>query len=374
MATLSIEGTGLVERQNYLKVRKHLAYLSEVLQVAPESLQSYRFHLRHLLLWANSRNLNEAIDFRPAFPAYLTSQPGKNGNGSLAAASQKKILESAKRFFRWAKATYPREFNKLPLTWIDTLRLPRQPQKTAENIFVSVAEIHQLLDRPAEDADLAMIRDQAAAALLFVSGMRASALVTLPISALDLENLTIRQWPELGVHTKNGKKATTFLLNIPDILAPIRRWDVLVRLALLPSALWYTPIEHNWGEQYLSSKAPGKTRIHALEKRLRLLFTQAQMEFKSPHKFRHGHAVFGLLHAQTMADYKAVSMNLMHDNIEITDSTYAPMLSSDVQQRIAGLSGTTVSMPGDELETYLGNLGKADLGKALVFIAGRLAQ
>jgi len=75
-----------------------------------------------------------------------------------------------------------------------------------------------------------------------------------------------------------------------------------------------------------------------------------------------------------MADYKAVSMNLMHDNIEITDSTYAPMLSSDVQQRIAGLSGTTVSMPGDELETYLGNLGKADLGKALVFIAGRLAQ
>ena len=169
-----------------------------------------------------------------------------------------------------------------------------------------------------------MIRDQAAAALLFVSGMRASALVTLPISALDLENLTVRQWPELGVHTKNGKKATTFLLNIPDILTPIHRWDALVRLALPPTAPWYTPIEHNWGEQYLSSKAPGKTRIHALEKRLRLLFTQAQMEFKSPHKFRHGHAVFGLLHAQTMADYKAVSMNLMHDNIEITDSTYAP--------------------------------------------------
>jgi len=79
VATPSIEGTDLVERQNYLKVRKHLAYLSEVLQVAPESLQSYRFHLRHLLLWADSRNLNGAIDFRPSFPAYLTSQPGKDG-------------------------------------------------------------------------------------------------------------------------------------------------------------------------------------------------------------------------------------------------------------------------------------------------------
>lgn len=76
-----------------------------------------------------------------------------------------------------------------------------------------------------------------------------------------------------------------------------------------------------------------------MKKRLRLLFSLAKLDFKSPYKFRHGHTVFGLLHAQTMANYKAVSMNLMHDSIEITDSTCALMLSSDVQERIAGLSG-----------------------------------
>ena len=87
-----------------------------------------------------------------------------------------------------------------------------------------------------------------------------------------------------------------------------------------------------------------------------------------------------MLHAQTMADYKAVSMNLMHDSIEITDSTYAPMLSSDVQDRIAGLSGRAVSTPdeapitGNEVETYLSSLGKESLGRALVFIAGKLTQ
>jgi hypothetical protein len=82
-----------------------------------------------------------------------------------------------------------------------------------------------------------------------------------------------------------------------------------------------------------------------------------------------------------MADYKAVSMNLMHDSIEITDSTYAPMLSSDVQDRIAGLSGRAVSTPddkvhlaGDEVEAYLSSLGKESLGRALVFIAGKLTQ
>jgi hypothetical protein len=82
-----------------------------------------------------------------------------------------------------------------------------------------------------------------------------------------------------------------------------------------------------------------------------------------------------------MADYKAVSMNLMHESIEITDSTYAPMLSSDVQERIAGLSGKATSTPGreaplvgDELEIFLNKLDRESQKKALMFIAGKLAQ
>jgi hypothetical protein len=39
-----------------------------------------------------------------------------------------------------------------------------------------------------------------------------------------------------------------------------------------------------------------------------------------------------------MADYKAVSMNLMHHDIKITDSIYAPILSEEVKERIAGLT------------------------------------
>jgi hypothetical protein len=42
--------------------------------------------------------------------------------------------------------------------------------------------------------------------------MRAGAFSTLPISAVDLSSRTIKQWPALGVKTKNGKSATTYLL------------------------------------------------------------------------------------------------------------------------------------------------------------------
>jgi hypothetical protein len=67
-------------------------------------------------------------------------------------------------------------------------------------------------------------------------------------------------------------------------------------------------------------------------------------------------------------------MNLMHDSIEVTDSTYAPMLSSDVQERIAGLAGRATTRPDSELEAYLGGLGKESLGRALVIIADKLTR
>lgn len=52
---------------------------------------------------------------------------------------------------------------------------------------------------------------------------------------------------------------------------------------------------------------------------------------------RNGRVVCGLIHVNTMANYKANSMNLMHESIEITDRTYVLMLSSIIQDRIAGV-------------------------------------
>ena len=118
----SIAEEGMVARQNYLKVKLFLKYLEEVQQVSKASLDRYSFYLRHLLLWANDRSLGESLIIRPTLQAYAASITGKNGQNTLAFESQKKIIETSKRFFIWAKATYPREFSKITLTWIETLR------------------------------------------------------------------------------------------------------------------------------------------------------------------------------------------------------------------------------------------------------------
>ena len=40
----------------------------------------------------------------------------------------------------------------------------------------------------------------------------------MPIKAVDIAERTVKQWPTLGVQTKNAKAATTYLLEIPDLL------------------------------------------------------------------------------------------------------------------------------------------------------------
>ncbi len=70
-------------------------------------------------------------------------------------------------------------------------------------------------------------RIRASAVFWFLSGIRIGAFVSLPIKAVDIENMTVKQWPrELGVKTKFQKHATTFLLNIPELLQVVIDWTI----------------------------------------------------------------------------------------------------------------------------------------------------
>jgi integrase len=200
---------------------------------------------------------------------------------------------------------------------------------------------------------LALRRDQAAAALLFLSGMRAGALVSLPISAVDMTNHAIHQLATLGVRTKNGKSAVTYLLPIHELLDIVHTWDAFIRGRLPASAMCYTPVAFQHGDQCLSAQAAGTHRRVALGKRLRHLCRMARVPFQSAHKFRHGHAVWALQQAETMADYKAISQNLMHANISITDGIYAMLRSTDVRQRITHLRPPSPSIGGSKEESGL---------------------
>jgi integrase len=332
--------------------------------------------LRHLLLWADETPFNKVQDIQLAFPTYLSSARLDGKERTLSHSSLKKIAQMSKRFFVWAKMTFPRKFRELPLSWVDVLRPPRHVPSAREHIFVTLDEIKHLAGLEIPEDNLVLRRDQAGAVMLFVSGMRAGALGSLPIEAVDLPNRTIKQWTSLGVATKNSKSATTYLLNIPELLTVVEGWNSFVRARLPPSATWYTPIVSRWGEQRISAGAVTGNRNARIIKRMRKLFAVAGLPYKSPHKFRHGHAVYALQHARTMADYKAVSMNLMHEDIRVTDGIYAPLISNEVKQRVTQLTGQTTTRPmaNGNLAELIRGMPEAQLSQALVAIAERLAR
>jgi len=365
----------VIVRQNYLRVREHLEYLSEVMQTAPASVERYRFYLRHLLVWADEHPWNEIPAIRPTFPVYLKLQKEEDGHRPLATSTQEKVLKVSRRFFRWLREAHPQESSQLAASWIETLRLaPGTPANIKEHEYVSEQEIKQLVQISLPAGDLALQRDRAAAAMLYLSGARAGAFASLPILAVDIPGRSIRQWPELGVHTKFGKRATTYLLEIPELLTIVADWDAFVRESLAPTAAWYAPIESSWGEQQFSTREPGKNRGEALYKRLKILYSLAGLPFKGPHRFRHGHAVYGLLHARDMADYKAVSSNLMHADITITDEIYAPLLAQEVKGRIAGLGKNPAPGTNTQLSQLLEGLPKSELKAALLQCAELLSN
>jgi len=66
-------------------------------------------------------------------------------------------------------------------------------------------------------------------------------------------------------------------------------------------------------------------------------------------------------------------MNLMHADIRVTDSVYAPLASEEVRQRIAGLSSSTSSPETRRAAALLEDLSNAELAQLLSAAAERLS-
>ena len=101
--------------------------------------------------------------------------------------------------------------------------------------------------------------------------------------------------------------------------------------------------------------------------------TSASLPYKPAHKVRHGHALYGQLHARTPADFEAVSMNLMHSSTRITVETYAFLAERDVREHILRLADNPIVEQNRELETIIHTAGNDKLGHVFEVIAERIA-
>jgi hypothetical protein len=99
-----------------------------------------------------------------------------------------------------------------------------------------------------------------------------------------------------------------------------------------------------------------------LERDLRPICELAGIPYFSPHKLRHGHVVHALKQARNMAELKAISQNVMHASVTITDQVYGRLVDNDIRRIIGGLgSQPPVGVPADKLAELIELLKQANL-------------
>lgn len=324
----------MINRRNYEDVEEFLLYLKDVKRVDADTVKNYRVKLKHLLVWAGNTPLAKSKGIREPLPVYLEGLKSPKGR-PLAASSLTGLMTSIQVFFTWMKKMHPSRYRPVDPLWIEGLRPSRDRRMESELVereLFSLEDVRKMMAAPAENAQER--RTRAAVAFLFLSGMRIGAFVTLPVECVDLARGQVYQLPAKGVRTKNRKAAVTFLLEIPDLLSVCKEWDQEVRSA---GGLWYSALD-TAGKRFIQTSRAGRSSGRSdFCKYLRELCNRAGVKYHSPHKLRHGHAVFALKHARDMKDLKAISENLMHSTVGITDGIYGRLVEDDRRNLIRGL-------------------------------------
>lgn len=339
----------MIHRQNWLDVRDYLNYIERVRQNDIETVKRARSHLRHLLEWADDSPLVKARGIDPTFPSYLAAARSITHDQPLAPASIVKCLANARQFFSFARAEWPLRYRPISESWIELLQPPRVIRSDSRPPVRRIFELDAVQTIAAVATEtLREERGKVAVCMLFLSGMRADALASLPISCVHLDERAIEQYPLLGVRTKNRKAAITFLLDIPELFAVVEHWDQRVRADLPPNALWYATLARD-GMALTATTEAVHRRYDVVEEDVRLICDRAGVEYQPPHRLRHGHVVWALKQARTLADLKAISQNVMHSSVVITDGTYGRLVENDVSAVIARLGKQKEAEPAQLL-------------------------
>jgi integrase len=333
------------KEQNQKDILEFLDYCGTAKQNCRETVAVRRTQLGYLSNWAGGTSFTNAPKIKESFPAYLGNLFMPNTDKRiLSSTTTKATLNVGRMFFNWAINEYPERFRIIQKSWVDSLRLPRhinQSDAPKEHQYYTLDEIIRIASLTPNS--LAEKRGIAAMVFMYLSGMRVGAFLTLPISCVDMAQLKIFQVPSMGVATKFHKSSITTLLNIPELLPIVKNWDAEVRKQYPPYQTWFAPIRpqrENFGHFITTDKKASPLRSKSLHKEMKELCKRAEVPFRSAHKLRHGHAMFGIKNSQNIQDLKAISQNLMHSSISITDSIYGNLTGEDFTKTISNLGNS----------------------------------
>lgn len=303
----------------------------------------------HILLLAGGRAL--AVMTLADLKALLGTATNRVNGNALSGERLRKVYAHARELLDFALDRHPREFARIQRRHVKHLCPDAGEGHSAASVrrpFYMLEEVRALA-RLDLRRNVTLWRAQACACLQFLGGLRIGSVATLPVCAVDCDQLRVHQDPQLGVRTKLRKRATTVLLDMPDILVPARAWLDYLGRHVTGRAMFFN-VFTTTDPPHLTNDPPGAHRAIALARDYKQLCAHAGLPYRGSHGLRHGHIVHCARQCRDLSDFTALSQNVMHSDVRVT-MHYAAMSEQSVAQqyrRFAALD-TTGLVPGSDV-------------------------
>jgi len=281
---------------------------------------------------ADFANFNKTM--AGTFKDFLKAKKKANSQDNVSLSYCYDILRYSKVFFEWLSKQdgYKSRINQTAIDYLNLTRKETREATQPKNILSpTLDEVKTTIEAIKGKTEIEM-RDKALISLIFLTGARISATMTLPMKGFDRKELIIYQDPALGIATKSSKKFTSSLIlfSYKEPLGYFLEWfDYLKKQRKFKSndpIFPATRIEkrkenisyYNSGKVepifWKSSSSPREV----FKKR----FEQAGIKYYRPHTLRHLWTKEISKISLTEEQKKALSQSLGHENVGTTFGSY----------------------------------------------------
>lgn len=221
---------------------------------------------------------------------------------------------------------------------------------TTERFIPSLKQLRDLITAMPHDS-FVQRRDRAILAFLTLSGVRISALLSLQIQHIDLENRSIFQDARM-VQTKNNKTMRTKWFPVGDDIEEIVKEWIAELIAngghstdpLFPRAM--DPIRRLYEKNYTAPLMDQGTVRQIIKRACKAI---GILSF-NPHAIRSTLALYGQELCRNPKQFKAWSQNLGHENVATTDNYYAKL---DVNEQFTVLDNLRTTSASTEMQNLM---------------------
>lgn len=311
-------------------------------------------------------NQARAIEFKKWIE---TKQHPKTGE-LLSLTTIYHYIRHLKDFFKWL-AYQPGYKSKINLTDTEYLKLSKEKarkatSKTKEH-YPTFEQIQKVI-KSIEIKNELDIRDRALVAFTLLSGMRVSAIISLPIGSFCEDTFQIDQDPNKGVRTKFSKTIRSYLFRFDnEMVEYVLEWvRYLKSEKLFGNADPIFPANkiELIGDAKVFSSITVEPRFWQSSTSIREIFKErfrkAEVEFFSPHCFRHLAVRLATAKCSNGQELKAISQNFGHENLGTTIQSYGSINNVDVGRVISNMNfeNNAKSNQSDQLLSKLKELLK----------------